>query len=270
MWTLLSRVPQRLRNAASYLAQSIPAAQYDGLLGPPMRLLQTRLQAKNIGEKVHKAAGLIGLGSPDEVYRVLVSLWQQPDHVVLDGAEPATPLTSGNAAGHIAEPVRRMMYLDLQGYLPDDILVKVDRASMAVGLEARVPLLDHRLVEFTWTLPLALLRRDGQSKWPLRQVLDRYIPRKLTERPKMGFGVPIDSWLRGPLKDWAENLLDERRLACEGFFNPGPIRAAWSAHQEGRSSLHYQLWGVLMFQAWREAQGPAAYRPTMQAALARG
>jgi asparagine synthase (glutamine-hydrolysing) len=271
MWTLLSSVPQRLRKAISYLARSIPAAQYDRLLRQPMRLLRPPTQMKSIGEKLHKAAGIVGLSSPDEVYRILVSLWQQPDQVVLGGSEPETPLTCGNAAVHIIEPVRRMMYFDLQGYLPDDILVKVDRASMAVGLEARVPLLDHRLVEFTWTLPLALLRREGQSKWPLRQVLDRYVPRKLTERPKMGFGVPIDSWLRGPLKEWAENLLDERRLTCEGFFNPGPIRAAWSAHQEGLSSLQYQLWGVLMFQAWHEAQGPAAYRPTMQeAALARG
>jgi asparagine synthase (glutamine-hydrolysing) len=129
---------------------------------------------------------------------------------------------------------------------------------MAVGLEARVPLLDHRLVEFAWSLPLEHLRRDGQSKWPLRRVLDRHVPRELIDRPKMGFGVPIDGWLRGPLRDWAENLLDERRLAREGYFRPGPVRQAWRAHLGGRRNMQYQLWSILMFQAWHEAESARA------------
>jgi len=191
-------------------------------------------------------------GAPEAIYRMMLSHWQNPEEVVKDSCEPLTPVTDPMLWAELDHFTHRMMFIDLISYLPDDILVKVDRASMGVSLEARVPFLDnHKVVEFAWRLPLNMKVRDGQSKWILRQVLNRYVPRILMERPKMGFGVPIDQWLRGPLREWAEDLLNESRLRQEGWFHPEPIREKWHQHLSGKINWSYLLWDVLVFQEWR-------------------
>jgi asparagine synthase (glutamine-hydrolysing) len=204
-------------------------------------------------EKVDKVLDVLDVNSPTEIYHGLVSHWKDPASIVVGGAEMQTRVTDPSAWLGRGGIEAHMMYLDLVTYLPDDILVKVDRASMSVALESRVPLLDHRVVEFAWSLPLHFKIRDGKGKWVMRKLLERYVPRHLFEREKTGFGIPIDSWLRGPLRDWAEALLDSRRLTEEGFFQATPIRARWDQHKAGTRNWGYLLWDVLMFQAWWES-----------------
>ena len=184
-----------------------------------------------------------------EMYYRFASHWFHPEEVVLGAREPTTWFRNG-AVARLPTVTEQMMHLDAVTYLPDDILVKLDRATMAVSLEGRVPFLDHRIAEFVWRLPLRLRVRGREGKWILRQILYRYVPRELVERPKFGFGIPLDSWLRGPLRDWAEALLDEERLRRDGFLDPRPIRRAWNEHVSGRGNWEYHLWDVLMFQAW--------------------
>ncbi len=214
----------------------------------------SRWRPRHPGEKVHKLAEILALADADALYRSLVSQWEQPESLVFGAVEPKGVLWDGTVAERIPAFLERMQFMDMATYLPDDILTKVDRASMAVSLEVRVPLLDHRVVEFAWRLPRSMKIRDGQSKWLLRQVLYKYVPRNLIERPKMGFSVPIDRWLRCELRDWAEDLLDADRLAQEGFLDPTLIRRTWSEHLSGRRNRQYQIWAVLMFQSWLETQ----------------
>lgn len=245
-------VPGPLRNAAAAGLRALPMSAWDGLA----QLIPARLRPRLLGHKVHKVASLMNEPSNDAVYRRLVSYWHDPAELLTEVPAPEGGAWDPTLAGDIPDFTSRMQYLDSVTYLPDDILTKVDRASMAVSLEARVPLLDHRVVSHVWGLPVDLKLRDGVAKWLLRQVLYRYVPRALIERPKMGFGVPIDSWLRGPLRDWAENLLDEKRLAREGILKPGPIRRKWTEHLSGQRDWQYDLWVVLMFQSWRERWMP--------------
>ena len=205
------------------------------------------------GDKMHKLAGVL---PEDELgfYRKLTSQWDQAWALVYGAREPKGIICDPEIRARFDDAVAWMQYLDSVTYLPDDILTKVDRASMAVSLEARVPILDHRVVEFAWGLPMRFKIRNGTSKWLLRKMLHRLVPRELVERPKMGFGVPIDSWLRGPLKEWGEDLLSETALRQDGFLDPAPIREKWMEHLSGRRNWQHLLWNVLMFQAWRQAQ----------------
>jgi asparagine synthase (glutamine-hydrolysing) len=201
---------------------------------------------------MHKFAGVIDVENQEELYRRLISQHRHPAALVIGGTEPEIWADKQAQCLPVKDFIERMMFQDLVGYLTDDILTKVDRAAMAVSLETRIPMLDHRIVEFSWRLPLEMKIRDGRGKWLLRKVLDRYVPKALIERPKMGFGVPLDVWLRGPLRDWAEDLLDEGRIQREGYFRPTQIRRKWEEHLSGTRNWQYWLWNVLMFQAWNQ------------------
>lgn len=254
LWQSVNRLPQPVRSGLAAALRSAPRLSAR-LMHLGMPLMPASLRVKNPADKIDRLTTLLSTASLDALYMGLVSHWQQPAGMVLGAnGEPHTALTDPRRLTALRDPVERMMFSDLVSYLPDDILTKVDRASMAVSLEARVPMLDHRVVELAWRLPMRQKVRAGQGKWLLREVLYKYVPKALIERPKQGFGVPIDRWLRGPLRDWAESLLDERRLREEGYFDPAPIRHMWTEHVAGRANEHYRLWDVLMFQAWLEEQ----------------
>lgn len=255
LWDKLSSIPVALRRLAGSSIAALPASTWNNLAAPLRPLLPDSLRHANLGDKLRKGGTLLGARSLDELYFKLLSHWEPAD-LVLGAKEPLTHLHGKPLPLVGLDGVQRMMALDSITYLPDDILVKVDRAAMGVSLETRVPFLDHRVVEFAWSLPQHLKLRDGVGKWALRQVLYRHVPRELIERPKMGFGVPIDIWLRGPLREWAEHLLDECRLRQQGFFNPVPIRRKWAEHLSGKRNWQPLLWDVLMFQAWLEHQRP--------------
>jgi asparagine synthase (glutamine-hydrolysing) len=252
VWHRIARMPQGLRRLAAASLTTLSPGAWDRLLGPLQHLLPARLLRGNWGDTLHKGAGVLSAGSAMELYRLLISAWADPASVVIGGVEPSTLLTDSEQHPASDTFVHQMMALDMLSYLPDDILCKVDRAAMGVGLETRVPMLDHRVVEFAWSLPIDYKLRDGVSKWPLREVLYRYVPRELIERPKMGFGIPLHDWLRGSLRPWAEELLAPDRLRREGYFQPEAIRRKWTEHLCGQRNWAAQLWTVLMFQAWLE------------------
>lgn len=250
----LNQIPLGVRRAIASSVMALPPALLDALLRPLGSLIP-QFKVSQPSDKAYKALEVLALARDTDVYRRLVSHWDDPENLVIGGREPPTALDQLLGRRESEETYEQwMMTTDMQTYLPDDILVKLDRASMAVSLESRVPFLDHRLVEFSLALPLHMKIRDGQGKWLLRQMLYKYVPRELIERPKTGFGIPIDSWLRGPLKEWAEELLDEARLRREGFLHPDPIRQKWNEHVAGARNWQYYLWDVLMFQAWLEVE----------------
>ena len=246
-WRALSLLPRSIRNGAATALTAVSPDRWTALLAA----LPSRLRPPQAGDKVHKVATVLRLDSADAIYRRLVSHWE-PGEIMPDAREPRSLLDDATLAKDFPDVLARMQFLDLVTYLPDDILTKVDRASMAVALEARVPLLDHRVVEFCWRLPRDAKVRGNVTKWILRQVLYRHVPPALIERPKMGFGIPLGEWLRGPLRAWAEALLDERRLRDAGLLDHAMVRRVWQEHVDGRRNWQYLIWDVLMLEAWRE------------------
>jgi asparagine synthase (glutamine-hydrolysing) len=247
---LLARTPRGLASAAAWaLSLAGPAVWDRAFAAAPKRFRLTQP-----GDKIAKLAAALRAG-PDAAYRSAVSQWPDPAAIARGGTERCGLMDDPRLASRVSEPAARMQYLDTLTYLPDDILTKVDRATMAVGLEARVPILDHRVVEFAWRLPMRMKLRGGETKWLLRRVLDRHAPRALFERPKAGLGIPLADWLRGPLRPWAEERLSEAALDAGGLVNPAPVRAAWEAHIAGRADHAHRLWAVLMLEDWRARRG---------------
>lgn len=248
IWRILKTLPPGVRKSLSFLLNHTPGDKLHKL----MQLLPQSMRIPHLSDRLPKMAEVLKYQNDETFYQNLISHWKNPEDIVIDGHEPSNILNNLHNSPVLPDFQEQMMYLDSMTYLPGDILTKMDRASMAVSLEARIPLLDHNLVEFAWQVPTRFKFKDGQGKWLLRQVLYRYVPKKLMDRPKMGFGVPIDNWLRGPLRDWAENLLDEKKMKNENIFHTQEIRKMWEEHKSGKRRWHYQLWDVLMYQAWAE------------------
>ncbi|EOW9260700.1 MULTISPECIES: asparagine synthase (glutamine-hydrolyzing) [Vibrio] len=231
VWSTIQRLPLPLRQIACRLLSGLP-----------------------LPDKLEKLLRVLPAKDKEQFYQVLMSHWDYPEQLVIGGKEYPTLINSTELWPKTDSFEHWMMAMDAGQYMIDDILVKVDRAAMANSLETRVPLLDHRVVEFAWQLPLHMKIRDGVGKWVLREVLYRHVPREMIERPKKGFSVPLGQWLRGPLRDWAEALLDKQRLEQEGYFNSIVVRRIWSEHLQGKRDHARKLWGILMFQAWLEKQ----------------
>jgi len=240
-----------MRSLGRDAIQSITAETWETVINAGNHCVPKRYRIRGGGDKMHKLARILNAKSLDILYLELVSNPQWATSALAQPQALSSPFTPWEETTKPLGDIERMMFLDQMSYMTDDILCKVDRASMSTGLETRVPFLDNQLTEFAWSLPLALKIRGGVGKWPLRQVLKRYVPEELFNRPKMGFGIPIGDWLRGPMRDWAEDLLSESSLEDAGWLNAKAVRSNWAEHLSGRRNLVHQLWSVLMFIAWK-------------------
>lgn len=248
VWNKLNHFPIYLRKELAQVLINISPTMWDRMF----KKLPILNKYSNIGDKIHKSAGVLGSKSISELYWSLISHWNPSTDLVINSVEPISKYRSNSLFLNELDDVQKMMFLDTITYLPDDILTKVDRAAMAVSLETRVPFLDHRIIEYAWKMPQVYKMKDGVTKLALREVLYKYIPKKLIERPKMGFGIPLDQWLRGPLKLWVEDLISEEKIRKEGLLNYDLIRDKWNAHLTGKRNWAYHIWDIVMFQAWLE------------------
>lgn len=247
VWKPMQKTPLFLRQFISFTAKSLPASRWNQLFDKLRPVLPERLKVSMAGEKIYKFADVLALDSGEGFYSSLTSYWNKPADIVINLSRSFNPISSWHDLDCVENS---MMLTDQKTYLSDDILVKVDRAAMANSLETRVPMLDHEMVELAWRMPVEYKVRDGKGKWLLREILYKRVPREIMERPKAGFSLPLDSWLRGPLREWAEELLSVSRLEADGYFHHGPIRNAWADHLSGKANNQGLLWNILMFQAW--------------------
>lgn len=254
IWRKSRKFPQVVRKLISKIILTLPPSSWETIFSRLKPALPQSLQVRTVGDKSHKLARVLALDTDYEYYQHLISQWQQPHDIVIGANEPQTLISNHKAWPNTDSFQHTMMAIDAQTYMVDDILVKVDRAAMANSLETRVPFLDHRIVELAWKMPLEYKIRNGEGKWLLKQVLFRHLPKELIERPKMGFAIPLDDWLRTSLRDWAEDLLDENTLKAQGYFHSEPIRKMWQQHLSGQYNRQHQLWTILMFQAWLKQQ----------------
>jgi asparagine synthase (glutamine-hydrolysing) len=245
----MKNIPASVKSILTGIENYIPKNYTNQIIDSCSSLFQQQNQV-SYSNKFNRFVKLLKSINEIDAYNELLAYWD-PSDILKNGSDLKVESSSIPLS---LNPIDQMMLFDTINYLPDDILVKVDRAAMAVSLETRVPFLDHKVYEFAWRLPFDYKNRGGNTKWLLRQLLYRYVPENLIDRPKMGFGVPIDSWLRGPLKDWAANLLDERKINEQGFFKSEVISKRWNEHISGKKNWHFQLWTVLMFQQWYEYQ----------------
>jgi len=245
-WNLFSLMPITFRKILASGIRSISPQDWTNI----SKFLPGLNTYSNFGDKVHKGVNILEAKTLYDLYYTLNTQWHNSTEIVINSKEQGTLMTSLKPELLGLDSQQQMMALDSITYLPDNILVKVDRAAMASSLETRAPFLDHKLLEYTWKIPQSLKLKNGQGKWILKKILNQYVPNDLTDRPKMGFGIPIETWLRGPLRDWAEDLLNEERLNQEGYFNPKVIRDKWNEHISGKRNWKSSLWSVLMFQSW--------------------
>ena len=244
--------PEAFRNFIAKLIKSFSPSTWDRIMEPSLYITPQRFKHTNIGDKLHKLASIIGASSIEEVYNILISHWNIKDNIVIGVKEASTTINSRNNILEELTYPEKMMFYDTLMYLPDNILVKVDRAAMGTSLETRTPFLDHRVIDLAWRFPIDMKIRNGVNKWCLRQLLYKRVPKHLIERPKMGFGVPIGDWLRGPLRDWAENLLDEKKMKESGYFKTSEIQKKWRQHLSKKHNWQHHLWDIIIFESWRE------------------
>ena len=251
-WKNLSRMPYPINYICSEIIHSINPDKWNILYNYLGKYIANRKDHKNIGDKLYKMADIVKINNPQDMYSSLISFWSNTEEVVLNSSEPMSiPRDYDNWIGSLDDR-ENMMFLDTISYLPDDILTKVDRSSMAVSLESRAPFLNHSVIELSQRVPIEMKIKNGQGKWILRNILNDFIPSNLIDRPKTGFGIPIAEWLRGPLKEWAESLIDSSRLKDDGYFNPALITDMWKKHISKNRNYGHHLWSILMFQAWLE------------------